>query len=252
MWQWQSFVNFFFKSSCALCQRPVDTSICADCWAKVSQCQIPLHQSLTIQPFGKSSVMVLAWGEYTGDLRRAIATLKYNNQPMIGHSLGQALGQTWNQLMKQPHHQITQLLSKRIVTPKSRLLKSQTIKSQNIVAVPIPMHMTKLKKRGFNQAVLIADAFCRITGIPLAKHGLKRVSDTKAQFSLSIQEREQNLAGAFVPCSQWVRRSPNASILLIDDIYTTGATVRSAAHTLQKVGCDVLGVAAIARPRIYK
>jgi ComF family protein len=236
MWQWQSVVNFFFKASCSLCQRPSNETLCCYCWTKLQQCQFSQPHAVDILPTEQSSLAVVAWGEYTGELRRAIAAFKYENQPLLGQPLGHALGETWNQLVATSPHLLR----------RSGLSSSP---SQPILAVPIPMHAAKLNQRGFNQAALLAASFCRTTGIKLAKHGLMRVRETQAQFSLSAEEREQNLAEAFVPCDQWKRRSPNAHILLIDDIYTTGATVRSAAQALRRIGCRVIGVATLARPR---
>lgn len=228
MWQWQQFINLFFETPCSLCQRSTNHVICSYCRTKLNRCQIPIPQSLE-----RSSIPVLVWGDYSGELRRAIAAFKYENQPMLGLPLGQALGETWNQL-------------NRASFKSAKTLNVGS--SSNIIAVPIPMHPTKLKQRGFNQASIIAEAFCKTTGIPLEKRGLQRIRDTKAQFSLSAQEREQNLVQAFEPCPRWKRRSPKANILLIDDIYTTGSTVKSAAQSLRNIGCTVVGVAAVARP----
>jgi predicted amidophosphoribosyltransferase len=107
------------------------------------------------------------------------------------------------------------------------------------------MHPKKQKQRGFNQAALIAEGFCNVTGYKLKVNGLERIKETEAQFSLSVAQRQQNLANAFV-IGKDLCRPPNIPILLVDDIYTTGATVKAAVKTLEINQIKVLGVAAVA------
>jgi predicted amidophosphoribosyltransferase len=107
------------------------------------------------------------------------------------------------------------------------------------------MHPKKQKQRGFNQAALIAEGFCNVTGYKLKVNGLERIKETEAQFSLSAVQRQENLANAFI-LGKDLRRHPNIPILLLDDIYTTGATVKAAVQTLEQHQITVLGVAAVA------
>jgi predicted amidophosphoribosyltransferase len=76
--------------------------------------------------------------------------------------------------------------------------------------------------------------------------GLERIRETEAQFSLSAQERSQNLVEAFTIGKCFGKNPPTSPILIVDDIYTTGATVRSATETLRQEGIQVYGVVAIA------
>ena len=122
------------------------------------------------------------------------------------------------------------------------------------IVVPIPLHPRKLKQRGYNQAELLAEGFCQVTGLPLHRQGLVRVRATDAQFSLSSQDRAKNLADAFQLGASLKRLSQARSqarsqttVLLLDDIYTTGATVQSALATLHRHQMPCLGVAVLAR-----
>jgi ComF family protein len=169
---------------------------------------------------GQEALPVVAWGEYGGALKRAIATLKYNNHPELARPLGLWLAASWQNAPLTTHKAIT--------------------------VVPIPMHPEKVAQRGFNQAELIAQAFCEATGLPLKRHGLARIQATEAQFKLSPLAREQNLAEAFGLGQDFLRRRPVGTVLLVDDIYTTGATVRSAARALRQQQISVCGVAAVA------
>jgi len=206
--------SLFLKSNCPLCQRPTGKVFCIDCTRQLQRCQLSDRQipSTTELP-------VFAWGTYGGTLKRAIAALKYEKKTQIAQLLGFWLAEAWLNLL--------------------------STSSQPIV-IPIPLHATKLKDRGFNQAELLARSFCQVTGLQLRSQGLERSRHTIRQFELSGKEREQNLAGAFQLGSDFLHRRPVRPVLILDDIYTTGATARSAAQTLRQVGVEVCGVVAIA------
>lgn len=206
----------FLKSNCPLCDRPVEVKLCEYCQRQLQRCQLPKPGE-----FWKGELPVFVWGNYSGILKRAIAALKYDNQPQLAHPLGQRLAQAWLQ------------------SPAATHAKKFTV-------VPIPLHSTKLQQRGYNQAELIAQSFCDVTGYKQQPQGLERMRTTEAQFGLSAQAREQNLADAFKVGKRLQNHPPHSPVLLVDDIYTTGATVRSAAQALHKQGISVYGVVAIA------
>ncbi|UBF25345.1 hypothetical protein K9N68_27645 [Kovacikia minuta CCNUW1] len=113
--------------------------------------------------------------------------------------------------------------------------------------MPIPLHASRQKQRGFNQADLLAKHFCELTRLPLENRGLERSQETIAQFKLSATEREQNLADAFQIGRAFLQKAPSTPVLLLDDIYTTGATVKSATQILRRRGIRVYGVIVVAR-----
>ncbi|MCF4966618.1 ComF family protein [Nostoc sp. CMAA1605] len=213
----KGFLDLFLQSNCPLCQRSTSGVVCENCTRQLQKCHHPQPQALWKPP-----IPVLSWGIYGGLVKRAIAVMKYENQPQIARPLGQWLGETW--LLHSLHQE------------------------KQIVVIPIPMHANKQKQRGYNQAALIAQSFCQTTGLKLKLNGLTRIRETQAQFGLSVSEREQNLAEAFVIEPDLLKRHKNASVLLIDDIYTTGATAKSAVTTLRQAGIVVLGLAAVATP----
>ncbi|MDJ0736654.1 MAG: ComF family protein [Nostocaceae cyanobacterium] len=210
----KSLLKLFLQSNCALCQRPTSSELCPDCTRQLQKCHLQSPGSLWKPP-----LPVLAWGKYGGILKRAIAAMKYDNHPEIARPLGQYLAEVW-------------------------LLHAPKCKSQ-LTVVPIPMHPSKLKTRGYNQAALIAQSFCEVTGLKLKPHGLERVKQTQAQFGLSPSERGKNLTAAFA-LGEDFRRRPHTAVLLLDDIYTTGATAKSAIQTLHQAGISVYGLATVA------
>ena len=100
----------------------------------------------------------------------------------------------------------------------------------------VPLSPSKLKKRGFNQAEKIAEYFCRETGMEHEPDLLRRVKDTEALRSLSARERAEQLKGAFALNKSKAKLPRDKRILLIDDIYTTGATLRGCTEVLKEAG----------------
>lgn len=206
----KNLLNLFLESHCPLCQRSTAGEICQQCSRRLQKCR--MSNSYTCQ----NPLPVFAWGVYGGLLKQAIRAMKYENQPQVARPLGQWLGQAW--------------------------LESQ-LHRQKLVVIPIPLHKSKQKQRGYNQAALIAKSFCEETGLKLKLDGLERVRETKAQFSLSELERKANLAEAFQVGQKFRSDAP---VLLVDDIYTTGATAASAVQALGDAGVTVHGLVAIA------
>ena len=105
------------------------------------------------------------------------------------------------------------------------------------VILPVPLHPSRKRKRGFNQAEILARELSGLTGIPARADVLYRIKKTRPQKMLGpgerSRERAESLRGAFAVKGKW---SPCKNVLLIDDIYTTGATVERAAKMLKKAG----------------
>lgn len=103
------------------------------------------------------------------------------------------------------------------------------------VLIPIPLHKSRRRRRGFNQAELVAKGIGRELGIPVLSDGLIRTKKTVPQKELSDLERKQNLKNAFQLKRNDVRLK---KVLLIDDIYTTGSTIDAAAAILLESGVE--------------
>lgn len=105
------------------------------------------------------------------------------------------------------------------------------------VLVPIPLHPRRRRKRGYNQAELLAKELSRRSGIPMDKGLLLRVKNTRAQKELDDRERFANLKNAFS-----VRKgsNPYKRVILVDDIYTTGSTMNEASHILKQNGTQIV------------
>lgn len=213
----KSLLNTFIQSSCSLCQRQTEAIICRYCQKKVESNRLLLEKTDK-----KTNLPIFAWGKYEGALTRAIAQLKYKNQPQLGTVLGEWLGQSW---LDSPH-------SKKI--PKK------------LTVVPIPLHQQKLKQRGFNQSTKIAQGFCQVTGYKLKPQILIKVKNTEAMFALNPQQRQANIKNALVVNQNFNAIARKSPLLILDDIYTTGSTIQAANMALSQSSIDVYGAAVVA------
>lgn len=110
--------------------------------------------------------------------------------------------------------------------------------------LPVPIHKKRLRERGFNQATLLAKGVAQTEGVPVLTDALVRHRHTVAQSSLGMEARQNNIIGAFEILNPEVIRDKR--ILIVDDVFTTGATVREAVNELWKadpVEVDVLTLA---------
>jgi ComF family protein len=207
-------LGFMLQVQCPLCDRPSPAVFCQDCSRRLKACRrpSPVLQVEALPP-------LYAWGNYEGTLKQSLARLKYDHRPLVAEPLGQWLGQLW--------------------------LDAGSL-DRNLVAVPIPLHKDRQQQRGYNQAALIASSFCQVTGMPLRANGLTRTQSTTAQYGLSRRERYQNLTDVFQLGADLQKHPKSKDIVLIDDIFTTGATLKSAVETLQKSGFRVAALVATA------
>lgn len=101
--------------------------------------------------------------------------------------------------------------------------------------VPVPLHPAKLRRRGYNQSLLLARQLGRALALPCAPTLLQRLRDTPAQQGLSREQRQQNLHDAFaLDAQQACRHAGLRSIALVDDVVTTQSTARAVATVLQR------------------
>ncbi len=155
---------------------------------------------------------------YVPPIDHLIQNMKYHNQLAIADLLGQLLA--------------------------DKIIKADLPLPEQII--PIPLHISRLQRRGFNQSVEIARPLSKKLNIPLNLTDCSRVRATSPQFNLSIQERAGNMQNAFE-----VLRSLNVKhVAIIDDVMTTGSTVWEFARVLKKAGIETIDVWTCARATI--
>ena len=216
--------NLLLSQGCAVCNRPQNQTFCPDCQVQL-QDLVRGFEGWT--PSDKHPLLIGTLAPYSGPMRQALRALKYNSRPDVGHALGVALGKQWRK------HGL------------------QTKRADPLYVLPIPLHRHRQVQRGYNQANVIAQSFCRVSGLPLLAKGLIRIEDTLPQYQLGLKARQENLLNAFQvgqPLRQLGRQlGAMPRVLLIDDIYTTGATAKSAADILRRSQVSVVGMIAVAK-----
>lgn len=216
-------LDWLFPPECAGCGKP-GTQWCEECRSSlhlVQQMVCPLCGTPSLQGVLCADCRreppdfhwVRSWAEYDDSLKRVIHSLKYRNNVLLAQPLGQALAE---------------------------LYSHSPFAADTVTVVPISRE--RKRTRGYNQAALIARAFCRQTGLPFQPLLLKRIRQTASQVGKSRSERMQNVQSAFSASPRW---ASGKTILVIDDVYTTGATLRSCAHALKTAGAlAVIGLTA--------
>lgn len=176
-------------------------------------------------PFARA----VAYGVYEDELREMLHLLKYDGVRSLAGPLGAKLAQA------------------------VMMFEGERDWTGDVSVVAVPLFAANARARGFNQSVLLADAaIARLKKLRpgwklAARHGLlKRVKATESQFNLSMHGRRRNLVGAFA-VDDARNDLAGRDVLLIDDIYTTGATSRACAGVLRRAGARRVWVATLAR-----
>ncbi len=113
------------------------------------------------------------------------------------------------------------------------------------VIIPVPLHRKRLRERGFNQAVILARQIAKHFALPLDFMTLKRAVSTAPQVGLGREDRSVNVRGAFAVRKP--ERVAGKTVLLVDDVSTTGSTLTECARTLLKAGADSVAVLTLAK-----
>ena len=211
---------------CFLCWdlRP-DQGLCIACadelpWLDTccQQCAIPLNETgicgqCLQQPPPQQSTVALF--RYEAPVNHCIAAFKFHQQL--------AFTQLFARLLADKIHQRHQPLPE--------------------ILIPVPLHPSRLRERGYNQSAQLAAALSRRLGVATDKHGLIRQRNTSPQSGLSGKQRKRNLKQAFAVA----KALPYKHVALVDDVYTTGHTVAEASRCLQQNGIETVEVWTIAR-----
>ncbi len=176
------------------------------------------------------------------------------NQSMCGDCLNNA--PAFNKMLVAFHYQppVTELITSlkfhafHAVAPMlceyllASIRKHYTEEGMPTAVIPVPLHSARIRKRGFNQAQVIASMIARQLSIPILHNNAKRIRATSPQTSLNATMRAKNIAGAFrvTPTGQRV-------VAIVDDVVTTGSTVNELSRELIKSGCEQVHVWTLAR-----
>ena len=190
-------LDWIYKKKCYFCRASAESAkMCSKCYEKLDH--LPLQINRIIE--GKK---VYCAGIYTKELQKLIRGLKYHNQPDLAYYLAKFMAEYFSKITNDNEFDI----------------------------VPVPIFSKREKKRKYNHMNLVAEEFCRLTSNTLNTSLIKRIKDTKPQYNLKRAQRIENLSNAF----KVDKNNYNGkTILILDDICTTGATFEEMIKELQK------------------
>ncbi len=216
----------FFPSFCELCssllESPDERVICRSCWERMipftsSHClccgrffEGSTEPHLCQDCLGKRPHFTYhrSYGRYRGKLKDAILLYKYRHFQVLGGDFARLIFR--------------------------RLGKEENIWWKADVVIPVPLHPKRKKKRGFNQAQVIAAGLARIKGIRLEEGVLVKIKNVLPQTFLETEEREKNVSGAFRVVDKG--KIKGKTVILVDDVYTTGSTIKECSMVLKEAG----------------
>lgn len=222
--------ELFFPPACAACGAAVgpDVFLCAACLEQVEPlpapacplCGRPGHPwrcpACQAAPPAFDAVHSLA--AHAGPLAEVVRGFKYQRRYWLGEGLARLLGDA----------------------PRSWWATADII-------APVPLHPRRLVARGFNQALVLARGLPGGQGPELAPRLLNRRRYTRPQVGLDPSARRRNVQGAFALAPAWQDRLEGAWVLLVDDVFTTGATVNECAKVLKQAGAERVEVLTLAK-----
>ena len=231
-------LNLFFPPVCGICGKLSNEWICSKCFKsiedkikaniiKISSCKkednIENKQEIKEgeNEFNKNNVYIseiMYLFKYEGKIREMIIDYKFNEKSYIYITFVKIL-----------------LKSKKML---------ENIKNYDTM-IPVPISGKRYKKRGYNQSYLLAKEICKYANLNLESNCLYKIKNNVEQSSLNGLERQENIKGAYELRNMQILN--NKKILLLDDVYTTGATVNECARILSKANPSKIGVFTVAK-----
>ncbi|MFC5283115.1 ComF family protein [Pedobacter alpinus] len=218
------FASLVFPKICHACGTSLaqsETHFCTTCIHQLPYTNFHLQpdNKLAKQFWGRVKVAsAIAYLYFTkgGKVQNIMHQLKYNKQPQLGVALGKMYGEE---------------------------LKKNQLYQQAEAIIPVPLHPSKLKKRGYNQSETFANGLSEVLGIPVLSGILYRESQKDSQTMQSRSHRFDNMEKVFKANTQTIELN---NVLLVDDTITTGATLEACIIALQDVGITQINIIGIA------
>lgn len=228
-------LDLAYPPVCLCCEAPMVTpnGLCAQCFAQLRPITAPLCPVMGLPfeislgpdalsaealadppPFGRARAAVI----YTEVARTLVSRLKYGDRPELAQFCGRLMAGAGHELW-----------------------------SGDPILVPVPLHPARQRERRYNQSAELAQAVGRLTGLKVDPMLVRRIRKTRQQVGLSGDGRQRNVAGAFAVHPDMLSRSKGRRIVVVDDVYTTGATVKAVTRVLRKAGAEAVDVITFAR-----
>ncbi len=238
----EGMLNFVFPLDCKICEKPIRESkgysICEDCFKAIELIEHPYcikcGKPLLLTDFFKQNREILCL-----ECKRK----KYSFE--FSRSIG-----IYNKVLKKCIHLFKYYGEKKLAIPLGKLMVDYLLQNVEFIKkveliIPVPLHNNDLKKRGFNQSVLLGKAIGDYFSVPVREKVLIKKKLTPFQVNLSKKEREKNILSAF--SVEKPEEIEGKNILILDDVFTTGSTVEECAKELMKARANNIIVLTLAR-----
>jgi ComF family protein len=231
----RSALDLVLPPTCPGCRGAIadNHALCARCWSEIrfiGRPVCPVYGTPFSFEMGEGIVSAAALADpppfrraraaaiFGETARRLVHQLKYHDRPDLAQALAIAMRRAGSELL-----------------------------AECSLIVPIPLHNFRLWQRRFNQAAVLAGEIARLSGLPSDPFVLKRIRPTRQQVGLSAVQRRDNMAGAFRVPEDARQRIAGRQLLLVDDVYTSGATAKAATRALLRGGAASVDVLTFAR-----
>jgi ComF family protein len=231
----QAALGIVYPPSCAACEAAVATPqlLCAACWSQVRFIERPFCERLGT-PFA---------ADLGGSLLSPAAIA---DPPVFGRARAVA---RYDEIARSLVHRLKYGDQDRLARPMGALMAragADLLREVDVI-VPVPLHRWRLWMRRFNQAAALAQSIAENTGCPCDPFLLSRVRPTRQQVGLTRAQRRENLQGVFRVLEEARPRLSGRRVVLIDDVFTTGATSNAASRALLRGGAASVDVLCFAQ-----
>jgi ComF family protein len=234
-WLGGALLDQLYPPVCLGCDKPVATAdaLCSECFRGQRSITAPLCPVLGLPfeaslgpgarsaeaiadppPFGRARSAVV----YNDVARALVSKLKYGDRPELARFCARLMARAGHELW-----------------------------GPDALLVPVPLHRARLFSRRYNQSTELARVLGRLTGLPVDPVLVTRRKNTPHQVGLSGDARRRNVAGAFTHHPDSLRRLQGRRVILVDDVITTGATVKAVTKALKSGGAERVDVVSFAR-----
>ncbi|MBK7498755.1 MAG: ComF family protein [Ignavibacteriales bacterium] len=216
--------DFILPRFCCSCKTKLSVNqdtMCVDCLSKIQRSNSSRLKREFERKFFNNKIISEFYSPFVfekdKELQHAIHALKYDKKFPVGIFLGKVLAAE---------------------------IKSSKTNWKFDLIIPIPLHQLKKAERGYNQAYYIAKGVGKIFKVKVSDRSVKRIKYTESQTTMNLNEREENISGAFKV--KWNTQVRGKNILLLDDVITTGATISECGKILLEAGASKVYAASIA------
>ena len=218
-----SIFDIFYPSYCIRCElnlKKHERLLCDDCWNRIPKLDDDLEKTNDLARRYRQRIYfsnVLTVWKFDSHLQTIIHHLKYQNFKSLAKPVG--------------------------IFMAEKIKRSGLIGDQSLL-IPVPLHPTRVRERGYNQSDLLSNVIAEATGIEHNNNILTRIRYTRSQTALKAVERSANVKNAFKVSQR--EKIKQKTIILVDDVITTGATMNACAKELIKNGAkEVIVISAV-------